>query len=159
MRLSDSVNMDRIGTLLLFHYPTTWNHVLSDHAVTFRVLPISATENGGHDQVAGPQGRRRGHRLPSRRTDQRLDGNQRPGTTDVEENARGFASRPISPAPIRKSHEGGVAQFVEWYSDFMVERLTAVRACALLRDLEGPFSMNMQPLMGADARLRFISTS
>jgi Rieske 2Fe-2S family protein len=42
--LSDSVSADRIGTLLLYHYPTTWNHVLGDHAVTFRVLPISATE-------------------------------------------------------------------------------------------------------------------
>jgi Rieske 2Fe-2S family protein len=42
--LSDSVSADRIGSLLLYHYPTTWNHVLGDHAVTFRVLPISATE-------------------------------------------------------------------------------------------------------------------
>jgi Rieske 2Fe-2S family protein len=40
MRLSDNVNMDRIGTLLMFHYPTTWNHVLSDHALSFRVLPL-----------------------------------------------------------------------------------------------------------------------
>ena len=32
------------GTLLFFHYPTTWNHFLADHALTFRVLPISATE-------------------------------------------------------------------------------------------------------------------
>ena len=29
-----------VGTLLLFHYPPTWNHVLADHAVTFRVLPL-----------------------------------------------------------------------------------------------------------------------
>ena len=42
--LSDNVATDRIGSLLLYHYPTTWNHVLGDHAVTFRVLPISATE-------------------------------------------------------------------------------------------------------------------
>ncbi len=42
--LSSRVSADRIGALLLYHYPTTWNHVLGDHAVTFRVLPISATE-------------------------------------------------------------------------------------------------------------------
>ncbi|TIU10661.1 MAG: Rieske (2Fe-2S) protein, partial [Mesorhizobium sp.] len=42
--LSDSVSTERIGSLLLYHYPTTWNHILGDHAVTFRVLPISATE-------------------------------------------------------------------------------------------------------------------
>ena len=38
--LSDSVDAERIGALLLYHYPTTWNHVLGDHAVTFRVLPL-----------------------------------------------------------------------------------------------------------------------
>jgi phenylpropionate dioxygenase-like ring-hydroxylating dioxygenase large terminal subunit len=43
-RLSDDVATDQIGTLMLFHYPTTWNHVLADHAVTFRMLPLSATE-------------------------------------------------------------------------------------------------------------------
>ena len=42
--LSDSISAGRIGTLMLYHYPTTWNHVLIDHAVTFRVLPISATQ-------------------------------------------------------------------------------------------------------------------
>jgi phenylpropionate dioxygenase-like ring-hydroxylating dioxygenase large terminal subunit len=43
-RLSEDAATDQIGTLILFHYPTTWNHVLADHAVTFRLLPLSATE-------------------------------------------------------------------------------------------------------------------
>jgi phenylpropionate dioxygenase-like ring-hydroxylating dioxygenase large terminal subunit len=43
-RLSDDAATEQIGTLMLFHYPTTWNHVLTDHAVTFRVLPLSTTE-------------------------------------------------------------------------------------------------------------------
>ena len=42
--LSAGVTADRIGALLLFHYPTTWNHVLGDHAVSFRVLPLGPTE-------------------------------------------------------------------------------------------------------------------
>jgi Rieske 2Fe-2S family protein len=42
--LSDSIPRElNIGTLLLFHYPTTWNHVLADHAISFRVLPLSPT--------------------------------------------------------------------------------------------------------------------
>ena len=32
------------GSLLFYHYPNTWNHFLGDHAIVFRVLPISATE-------------------------------------------------------------------------------------------------------------------
>jgi len=39
--LSDSVEEPDIGTLLMFHFPTTWNHVLADHAISFRVLPLS----------------------------------------------------------------------------------------------------------------------
>ncbi|HZG29010.1 MAG TPA: aromatic ring-hydroxylating dioxygenase subunit alpha [Ensifer sp.] len=124
MRLSDSVNMDRIGTLLLFHYPTTWNHVLSDHAVTFRVLPISATETAVTTKWLV-------HKDAVEGIDYRLEELTHVWTETndqdrqiVEENARGIASPAYQPGPYSEVHEGGVAQFVEWYSDFMVERLT-----------------------------------
>jgi len=35
------------GALLMYNYPTTWNHFLSDHTVLFRATPIDAT----HTQV------------------------------------------------------------------------------------------------------------
>jgi Rieske 2Fe-2S family protein len=38
--LSDAVTAEKIGALLLFHYPSIWNHVLGDHAVSFRVAPL-----------------------------------------------------------------------------------------------------------------------
>ena len=42
--LSDAIPRDlNIGALLLFHYPTTWNHFLGDHAISFRVLPLGPT--------------------------------------------------------------------------------------------------------------------
>ena len=43
-KLCDTVVEPRIGTMLMFHYPSIWNHILGDAAVTFRVLPLSATE-------------------------------------------------------------------------------------------------------------------
>ena len=42
--LADSIAEPDTGTLLLFHFPSTWNHVLADHAISFRVLPISPTQ-------------------------------------------------------------------------------------------------------------------
>ena len=42
--LSDAVSEPNLGTLLLYHYPSTWNHVLADHAISFRMLPISPSE-------------------------------------------------------------------------------------------------------------------
>ncbi len=41
--LSDQIAEPRIGSMLLFHYQSTWNHVLGDHACSFRVLPLSPT--------------------------------------------------------------------------------------------------------------------
>ncbi|MGB6120175.1 MAG: aromatic ring-hydroxylating dioxygenase subunit alpha [Mesorhizobium sp.] len=131
MRLSDDVNMDRIGSLLMFHYPTTWNHVLSDHALSFRVLPLSATETAvttkwlvHKDAVEGID-----YRLnelihvwtETNDEDRRI----------VEDNARGILSPAYEPGPYSEVHEGGVAQFVDWYSSFMQDRLTSEAAPSL----------------------------
>lgn len=122
--LSDSVSTDRIGALLLYHYPTTWNHVLGDHAVTFRVLPISATETAvttkwlvHKDAVEGVD-----YDLAelahvwteTNDQDRRI----------VEENAFGITSPAYRPGPYSEEHEGGVMQFVEWYCTFAEDRLT-----------------------------------
>jgi Rieske 2Fe-2S family protein len=131
MRLSDNVNMDRIGTLLLFHYPTTWNHVLSDHAITFRVMPLSATETAVTTKWLV-------HKDAVEGIDYRLDEliHVWTETNDqdrqiVEENARGIHSPAYQPGPYSEIHEGGVAQFVDWYSNFMQERLTGQSRPAL----------------------------
>ncbi|WP_172329013.1 aromatic ring-hydroxylating dioxygenase subunit alpha [Mangrovicoccus sp. HB161399] len=112
------------GTLLLFHYPTTWNHFLSDHSITFRVLPISPTETEvttfwlvNKDAVEG--------------VDYDLENLTRVwiNTNDedrrvVEENQQGINSPAYEPGPYSMTHEDGVMQFVEWY----ISRLRAAQA-------------------------------
>lgn len=134
MRLSDDINQDRLGTLLLFHYPTTWNHILSDHAVTFRVLPISATETAVTTKWLV-------HKDAVEGIDYRLDDliHVWTETNDqdrriVEENAFGIQSPAYQPGPYSEAHEGGVEQFVDWYSRFMQERLGG-KAPASLRSV------------------------
>lgn len=129
--LSDGVSTDRIGTLLLYHYPTTWNHVLGDHAVTFRVLPISATETAvttkwlvHKDAVEGVD-----YDLQdlihvwteTNDEDRRI----------VEENAFGIMSPAYEPGPYSELHEGGVIQFVDWYTGFLEPRLSEGKTPAL----------------------------
>ena len=46
----------------------------------------------------------------------------------VEENAFGIRSPAYEPGPYSVDHEGGVMQFVEWYSNFMIERLQGDKA-------------------------------
>jgi Rieske 2Fe-2S family protein len=121
--LSDQVNADRIGSLMLYHYPTTWNHVLIDHAVTFRVLPLGPEETMlttkwlvHKDAVEGVD--YDPHELAhvwmeTNEQDRRI----------VEENAFGIRSPSYEPGPYSELHEGGTIQFVQWYADFLEPRL------------------------------------
>jgi Rieske 2Fe-2S family protein len=113
------------GALLCFHYPSTWNHVLADHAVSFRVLPISPTETElttkwlvHRDAVEGQDydlGELTAVWQATNAQDQRI----------VEENQRGVSSPAYEPGPFSPEHEGGVRQFLEWYRGAMVRGLDA----------------------------------
>jgi Rieske 2Fe-2S family protein len=119
--LSNVVTEPNIGALLMFHYPSTWNHILRDHAISFRVAPIGPRETAlttkwlvNKDAVEG--------------VDYTLDELTKVwlATNDqdrriVEENQIGVSSPAFEPGPYSPVHEAGVIQFVEWYACF-VER-------------------------------------
>ncbi|KAB2699841.1 aromatic ring-hydroxylating dioxygenase subunit alpha [Ochrobactrum sp. Kaboul] len=122
--LSNQVAGDtNIGAMLLFNYPTTWNHLMADHAISFRVMPISAEETlvttkwlVHKDAVEG--------------VDYDLDELTHVWiqTNDqdrqiVEENAVGIRSPAYQPGPYSVEHEGGVMQFLEWYTNTITPRL------------------------------------
>ena len=122
-RLTPDVTEPRIGTLLLFHYPSTWNHVLGDTAISFRVLPIGPTQTQvttkwlvNKDAVEG--------------VDYDLDELTKVwlSTNDqdrhvVEENQRGILSPAYEPGPYSAEQELGVVQFVDWYCRTMERAL------------------------------------
>jgi Rieske 2Fe-2S family protein len=127
-RLSDDVTIDSIGTMLLFHYPTTWNHLLGDHAISFRVTPIGPEETAvttkwlvHKDAVEGVD-----YNLEELTHVWNMTNDQ--DRQIVEENAFGIRSPAYEPGPYSPVHEGGVMQFVEWYSNFMVNRLQGEQA-------------------------------
>ena len=113
--LSEAVTADKIGTLLLFHYPTTWNHILGDHAVTFRVLPVGPTETQVTTKWLV-------HKDAVEGVDYTIEDLTKVWTATndqdrriVEENQRGVNSPAFEPGPYSMAHENGVIQFVEWY--------------------------------------------
>lgn len=122
-KLSDEAPDGHFGALLLYHYPTTWNHVLGDHAVTFRVTPLSATETEVTTKWLV-------HKEAVEGVDYRLDTLVHVWTETndqdrrvVEDNAQGIASPAYEPGPYSPIHEGGVIQFVDWYASFMERAL------------------------------------
>lgn len=116
------------GTLLFFHYPNTWNHFVSDHVLTFRVLPVSAGKTEvtttwlvHPDAVEGVDYDR------ERLTEVWLTTNDEDRRV-VEENQAGIRSPAYEPGPYSVKQESGVRQFVDWYA--------AVLAAGLAADLD-----------------------
>lgn len=118
------IPFDTAGSLMFYHYPNTWNHFLGDHAIVFRILPISPTETQvttnwlvHKDAVEG--------------VDYDLDNLTHVWlhTNDedrqvVEENQYGILSPAYEPGPYSPTQEEGVIQFVDWYCGVMAERLS-----------------------------------
>jgi len=121
--LADGIPEGDLGTMLLFHYPSTWNHVLGDHAISFRMLPISPSETAlttkwlvHRDAVEGVDydlARMTEVWLATNDADRRI----------CQENQIGVASPAYDPAPYSAIHEGGVIQFVNWYCTHLEGRL------------------------------------
>ena len=122
--LSDSVPEKDTGTLLLFNYPSTWNHVLADHAISFRLLPISPSETQlttkwlvHKDAVEGVDYDLKTMTevwMATNDADRRI----------CQENQIGVTSPAYDPAPYSPIHEDGVVQFVDWYCSHLERRLT-----------------------------------
>ncbi len=121
--LSDRVSLERIGSLLLYHYPTTWNHILGDQATTFRVLPISATETAVTTKWLVHKDAVEGVDYDVQELIHVWTETNNEDRRIVEENAFGIKSPAYEPGPYSEMHEGGVMQFVEWYANFIEPRL------------------------------------
>ena len=112
-----------IGSLLLFNYPSTWNHGLVDQGVSFRVLPLSATETQlttrwlvHKDAVEGVDYTIENLSevwIATNNQDRRI----------IQDNQAGIMSPAYQPGPYSVEQESGLIQFVEWYSRAMTERL------------------------------------
>ena len=122
--LSDDIpNQLKIGALLAFHYPTTWNHFLADHAISFRVLPLGSTRTQlttkwlvHRDAVEGVDYdlQELTHVwLATNEQDRRI----------VHENQIGMNSPTYEPGPFSFPQEGGVSQFLDWYCSRLEARL------------------------------------
>src|SRR5699024_9076913 len=105
---------DNIGALLLSHYPSTWMHILADHAITFRVLPLGPDKTAVTTKWLVHENAQEGRDYDlddlthvwanTTQQDKRL----------VEGASRGISSPAFEPGPYSEE-EGGPNQFVDWY--------------------------------------------
>ena len=118
------------GSLMFYHFPSSWNHFLPDHAIVFRLLPISPTQTEvtskwlvHKDAVEGKDYDLKALTevwLATNDEDRRV----------VEENQKGILSPAYEPGPYSPSQEEGVIHFVDWYVRTMRDRLSPRPAMA-----------------------------
>jgi len=122
--LSDSVPADGAGALLMFHFPSLWNHVLADHAISFRVLPLGPTETQLTTKWLVHKEAREGVDYDLERLTAVWLATNEEDRRVCQENQLGVNSPAYAPAPYSPVQEAGVMQFVSWYRNHMLRRLT-----------------------------------
>ena len=94
------------------------------HAVTFRVLPLSATETAVTTKWLVHKDAVEGVDYDLAELTHVWTATNDQDRRIIEENALGIHSPAYRPGPYSQVHEGGVIQFVQWYANFMEPRLT-----------------------------------
>ncbi|WP_149141438.1 aromatic ring-hydroxylating oxygenase subunit alpha [Gemmobacter caeruleus] len=118
------------GSLLFFHYPNTWNHFLPDHAIVFRILPISPTETEVTTKWLVPEDAVEGVDYDLQNLTEVWMNTNDEDRQVVEENQAGILSPAYEPGPYSTIQEEGVIQFVDWYCGTMTERLSPASVAA-----------------------------
>lgn len=121
--LRDGTGGGGLGAVLFYHYPTTWNHILGDHAVTFRVTPVGPQETLVTTKWLVHRDAREGIDYDVERLAHVWTATNDQDRRIVEENQRGVNSPAYEPGPYAPVQEAGVIQFVDWYAGLMERRL------------------------------------
>lgn len=114
---------ENIGDVLLYHYPSTWNHFVADHAITFSMLPIGPTETQLTTTWLVPADAVEGVDYDIANLTSVWLATNAQDKALVERTQRGVNSPAYQPGPYSPVEEEGVIQFIEWYSATMLQRL------------------------------------
>lgn len=118
------------GSLLTFHYPSTWNHFLPDHSLTFRVTPISVTETEVTTTWLVHKDAVEGVDYDLKRLTEVWIATNDEDREIVETNQQGIFSPAYVPGPYSPNWESGVIQFIDWYAAWLQRSLTPFQMAA-----------------------------
>jgi Rieske 2Fe-2S family protein len=126
--LSDNLpEGENIGALMIFHYPSTWNHILADHAISFRVLPLSPTRTQLTTKWLVHREAQAGRDYDLEELTGVWRATNEQDRRIVAENQIGVSTPLYAPGPFAEPQETGVRQFVDWYCASLRARLEEQR--------------------------------
>lgn len=119
--------VDNLGDVLLYHYPSMWSHFQGDHVLTFRLLPTGPGTSQLRTTWLVPQDAVEGVDYDRQRlTEVWLATNEQDAAL-VARTQLGVSSPAFVPGPYAPVEEEGVLQFVDWYTALLADRLAAER--------------------------------
>jgi Rieske 2Fe-2S family protein len=104
-----------VGDVLLYHYPSSWNHFQADHALVFRITPLAADLTELTTYWLVPEGAIQGVDYDLETLTEVWKATNAQDEALVARAQRGVSSPAYRPGPYSVAEEDGVIQFVNWY--------------------------------------------
>jgi Rieske 2Fe-2S family protein len=122
-KLMGRIQNPDLGSMRILHLPHSWNHCMGDHLINFTVWPISAQETVVITKWLVHKDAVEGVDYDVERLRQVWDATNDQDRRLGEENQRGINSTAYQPGPYSKTYEFGVVNFLDWYSERMLNNL------------------------------------
>ncbi|MDI4636996.1 MULTISPECIES: aromatic ring-hydroxylating oxygenase subunit alpha [Halomonadaceae] len=122
-KLMGNLQSADLGSLRILHLPNSWNHFMGDHAVVFRVLPLGPQQTLVTTKWLVHKDAAEGIDYDPAEMRRVWDATNDQDRRLAEENQRGINSKSYEPGPYSETFEFGVIDFVDWYSERMLDNL------------------------------------
>ncbi|MDH4869665.1 glycine-betaine demethylase subunit GbcA [Pseudomonas sp. BN515] len=122
-KLMGRIKNPDLGSMRILHLPHAWNHCMGDHMIVFTVWPISAQETVVTTKWLVHKDAVEGEDYDVARLREVWDATNDQDRRLAEENQRGINSTAYQPGPYSKTYEFGVINFLDWYSERMLNNL------------------------------------
>ena len=131
-KLMGRIQNPDLGSMRILHLPHSWNHAMGDHLIVFTVWPISAQETRVTTKWLVRKDAVEGVDYDIARLREVWDATNAQDLRLAEENQRGINSTAYQPGPYSKTYEFGVINFIDWYSQTLLDNLGDTPAAARL---------------------------
>lgn len=120
-KLMGRITSTDMGSLRILHLPNSWNHWLGDHSIVFRVLPLGPQKTLVTTKWLVHKDAVEGVDYDPANMRKVWDATNDQDRVLAEENQRGINSIAYQPGPYSETFEFGVIDFINWYSDRIIE--------------------------------------
>ena len=122
-KLMGRIQNQQLGSMRVLHLPNSWNHMQSDHAIVFRVLPVSAQKTMVTTKWLVRKDAVEGVDYDPARLRLVWDATNDQDRVLAEQNQLGINSIGYQPGPYSETYEFGVINFLNWYTDTVMANI------------------------------------